>query len=101
MALASFYSNQSVAVSKLPLKMAAVSRCYRAETSSIQEERGVYRVHQFTKVEMFGITSGDVLASDKLLAEFVEIQQELFDSLGFHYQLKSDMIFLYCLYSIS
>jgi len=87
MALASFYSNQSVAVSKLPLKMAAVSRCYRAETSSIQEERGVYRVHQFTKVEMFGITSGDVLASDKLLAEFVEIQQELFDSLGFHYQL--------------
>ena len=36
---------------------------------------------------MFGITSGDVLASDKLLAEFVEIQQELFDSLGFHYQL--------------
>ena len=36
---------------------------------------------------MFGITSGDVAASNKLLSEFVEIQKELFTSLGFHYQV--------------
>jgi seryl-tRNA synthetase len=31
-------------------RVAAVSRCYRAETSDIAEEKGIYRVHQFTKV---------------------------------------------------
>lgn len=44
-------------------------------------------MHQFTKVEMFGVTSGDVAASDALLAEFVDVQKELFSSLGFHYLL--------------
>ena len=32
--------------------MTAVSRCYRAETSDIAEEKGIYRVHQFTKVRV-------------------------------------------------
>ena len=45
------------------------------------------RVHQFNKVEMFGVSSGEVDASAKLLDDFVDIQKELFDSLGFHYQL--------------
>ena len=35
---------------ELPLKLAAVSRCYRAETGGAKEEAGLYRVHQFTKV---------------------------------------------------
>ena len=33
-------------------RVAAVSRCYRAETSAIAEEKGIYRVHQFTKVSV-------------------------------------------------
>ncbi|KAI9554551.1 hypothetical protein GHT06_019824 [Daphnia sinensis] len=87
MALASYFTEAVIPVTQLPIKMAAVSRCYRAETSNVQEERGIYRVHQFTKVEMFGVTSGDVAASDALLEEFVAIQKELFSSLGLHYQL--------------
>ncbi|XP_046639176.1 serine--tRNA ligase, mitochondrial-like isoform X2 [Daphnia pulicaria] len=87
MALASYFTGSAVPVSELPIKMAAVSRCYRAETSNVQEERGIYRVHQFTKVEMFGVTSGEAAASDALLEEFVAIQKELFSSLGLHYQL--------------
>lgn len=43
MALASYYADSAIPASELPIKMAAVSRCYRAETSSIQEERGIYR----------------------------------------------------------
>ena len=45
------------------------------------------RVHQFTKVEMFGITAGDVSASHDLLGQFVSIERELFDGLGLHYQV--------------
>lgn len=43
MALASYFANTPIPASELPLRMAAVSRCYRAETSNVQEEKGIYR----------------------------------------------------------
>lgn len=43
MSLAGLLSNSIHSVKKLPLKLAAVSRCYRAETSNVIEERGTYR----------------------------------------------------------
>lgn len=45
------------------------------------------RVHNFTKVEMFGTTHGEVSASESLLSELVDIQREIFTQLGFHFQL--------------
>lgn len=43
MALGGFYANQLFRQHELPIKVAAVSRCYRAETSAINEEKGTYR----------------------------------------------------------
>jgi len=43
MSLASKLMNTTFSYDALPIKMAAVSRCYRAEASSILEERGIYR----------------------------------------------------------
>lgn len=43
MAIAGYYKNKVLPIEKLPVKLAAVSRCYRAETSSVAEERGIYR----------------------------------------------------------
>ncbi|GAB6032097.1 hypothetical protein CHUAL_010461 [Chamberlinius hualienensis] len=86
MSLAAMFANEVVDC-ELPLKLASASRCYRAEVSNIQEEKGIYRVHQFTKVEMFGLTNGDCNDSDQLLEEFVSIQKELFSSLGLHYKV--------------
>ncbi|CAH1400023.1 unnamed protein product [Nezara viridula] len=80
MGIAYYLSNIKLLDKKFPLKIAAVSRCFRAETSKIAEEKGIYRVHQFTKVEMFGISSPS--QSDSLLNEFVQIQEDLFTSLG-------------------
>ncbi len=37
---------------ELPQKVAAVSRCFRAETSGLAEARGLFSVHQFTKVSV-------------------------------------------------
>lgn len=68
--------------SKLPIKLAAVSRCYRAETSNILEERGIYRVHQFTKVEMFVVSTPE--ESDNMLEVIRMIQEELFKPMGFY-----------------
>jgi len=44
MEIAGFLSNQVLNVDELPLKLAAVSRCYRAEISSSFDERGIYRL---------------------------------------------------------
>ncbi|VEN55647.1 unnamed protein product [Callosobruchus maculatus] len=85
MALAGFLSGKVLKEEELPKKLAAVSRCFRAETSSVSEERGIYRVHEFTKVEMFLATIPDT--SEKHLKEILTIQEKSFESLGLHFQV--------------
>ncbi|KAJ2949114.1 hypothetical protein O0L34_g6053 [Tuta absoluta] len=82
MSLAGLLMNSVHDKKNLPLKLAAVSRCYRAETSSVIEERGIYRVHQFTKVEMFAVTTPD--QSEDMLKYLRTTEEELFTPLGFH-----------------
>ncbi|KAH8359432.1 hypothetical protein KR093_006565 [Drosophila rubida] len=85
MALAGFFANRVLAEQQLPLKVAAVSRCYRAETSGLQEEKGIYRVHQFTKVEMFAIATPE--QSEATLEQFKETEISLFKQLGINFRL--------------
>ncbi|EZA51914.1 Seryl-tRNA synthetase, mitochondrial [Ooceraea biroi] len=85
MSLAGKLMNSTLSYDELPLKLAAVSRCYRAECSSIQDERGIYRVHQFTKVEMF--VCSEPCYSEKVYQDLQDIQEELFSSLGLHFQV--------------
>ncbi|XP_043270351.1 serine--tRNA ligase, mitochondrial [Venturia canescens] len=85
MALAAKLADAQFSISQLPLKLAAVSRCYRAEVSNIAEERGLYRVHQFTKVEMFVCSDPD--NSSQSMNELREIQQSLFAPLGIHFRV--------------
>lgn len=85
MALAGFLMNKNIPKDKLPLKLCAVSRCYRAEVSSIAGEKGIYRVHQFTKVEMFGACFPE--ESENMALYFRNIQEELFRPLGLHYRV--------------
>ncbi|XP_064620514.1 serine--tRNA ligase, mitochondrial-like [Lineus longissimus] len=88
MSLAGMFMNKVLQDTELPKKVAAVSRCYRAETSSVEEESGIYRVHHFTKVEMFGVTANESgEESEALFNEFVDIQKELFAGLGLNFQI--------------
>jgi hypothetical protein len=48
MSLAGYLMNRELCETELPLRLAAVSRCYRAETSRMTEERGIYRCRPFT-----------------------------------------------------
>ena len=68
-----------------PLKLCAVSRCFRAETSQKKEERPIFRVTQFTKAEMFAVCDPD--GSDEMLEHFLEVQMSLFSELGLAYQV--------------
>ncbi|KAG5683712.1 hypothetical protein PVAND_012977 [Polypedilum vanderplanki] len=85
MALAGYFAGSKLSQKELPIKVTAVSRCFRAETSGTTEERGIYRVHQFTKVEMFSVCSP--AQSEDILNEFKEIEIALFNKLGLHFKL--------------
>ncbi|XP_050509579.1 serine--tRNA ligase, mitochondrial [Diabrotica virgifera virgifera] len=85
MALAGYFAGETLSEEDLPKKVAAVSRCYRAETSSVAEERGIFRVHEFTKVEMFMVTTPEL--SDQALEEIRSWEEERFKSLGLHFQV--------------
>uniref|UniRef100_A0A8C8LY01 Serine--tRNA ligase, mitochondrial n=1 Tax=Oncorhynchus tshawytscha TaxID=74940 RepID=A0A8C8LY01_ONCTS len=64
------------------------STCYRAETDTGRETWGLYRVHHFNKVEMFGVTADETgEESSQMLEEFLSLQKEIFSSLELHYRV--------------
>ncbi len=75
-------------VAALPLKFAGLSHCFRTEAGAHgKATRGIYRVHQFTKVEMFGFTRPDVALSDAFLEQVVAIEENMFQTLGIPYRV--------------
>ena len=69
----------------LPIKRVATSRCYRAEAGARgADTKGLYRVHEFTKVEMFAWTLPSDSASYEVFEEMISIQSEILESLGLH-----------------
>jgi len=101
--LAGLKANQILDQSHLPLKMIGVSRCYRAEAGARGvDTKGLYRVHEFTKVEMFAWTKpdpSDTSSTDSggfseqdstttpaasVFTEMLEIQKEILHGLGLH-----------------
>lgn len=86
--LASLFNNSMIHIEELPRKLATVSRCYRAEVSDIERERGIYRVHQFTKVEMFALTAQETgEESSEMLDIFSSVQAEIFSGIGLHFKI--------------
>uniref|UniRef100_A0AAQ6AIS6 Serine--tRNA ligase, mitochondrial n=1 Tax=Amphiprion ocellaris TaxID=80972 RepID=A0AAQ6AIS6_AMPOC len=77
-----------VGVAGKPLLTVCSSTCYRAETDTGRETWGLYRVHHFNKVEMFGVTADETgEESSRLLDEFVSLQKEMFSALELHYRV--------------
>ncbi|KAI4996078.1 hypothetical protein ZWY2020_041176 [Hordeum vulgare] len=71
--------------SDLPLKYVAYSHCFRTEAGAAgAATRGLYRVHQFSKVEMFIFCRPE--ESDKYHEELITIEENLYASLGLHFK---------------
>ena len=84
--LGGLYSGETLAAEELPLKICGISHCYRTEAGAAgRASRGLYRVHQFTKVEMFAFTTPD--QSDAMHDELRQIECDLFDSLEVPYRV--------------
>jgi len=77
-----------VELEALPLLLAGLSHCFRTEAgASGQESRGLYRVHQFTKVELFVFTVGDAEASSAMHQRLLDIEEEIFSGLELPYRV--------------
>ena len=86
--LGGIYKDQILESSQLPIKFAGISHCFRTEAGAHgKATRGIYRVHQFTKVEMFAFTAPDVESSNAIHAEIVAIEEEIFQGLGIPYRV--------------
>ncbi|XP_068106705.1 serine--tRNA ligase, mitochondrial [Hyperolius riggenbachi] len=86
--IAGYFMDHAVNLSDLPVRTVCCSTCYRAETDTGRETWGLYRVHHFTKVEMFGITAAESGSeSQELFDEFVQLQKEIYSDLGLHFKV--------------
>jgi seryl-tRNA synthetase len=88
--LGGMYAEQTLDAEQLPIKLAGISHCFRTEAGAAgKATRGIYRVHQFTKVEMFAFTEGDAenKASSAMLEDLLRIECKLFDGLGIPYRV--------------
>lgn len=84
--LGGMLAGQIVDADVLPLKLCGISHCFRTEAGAHgRATRGLFRVHQFTKVEMFAFTLPD--QSDPMLDELCRIECRIFDGLGIPYRV--------------
>lgn len=84
--LGGMLSDRILDESELPLKYVGVSHCFRTEAGAAgKESKGLYRVHQFTKIEMFAFTTPE--KSDAMHEDFVKYEEKLFAGLGIPYRV--------------
>ena len=84
--LAGQLADEIVDESELPLRYAGLSHCFRTEAGAHgRASRGLYRVHQFAKVEMFAFATPE--QSEEIHEEMVGIEERIFQGLGLPYRV--------------
>lgn len=84
--LGGYYANQILSKDQLPIKMAGLSHCFRREAGGAgQYSKGLYRVHQFSKLEMFIYCTSK--ESEAFHDELLSIEEEIFSGLGVAYRV--------------
>ncbi len=84
--LGGLHKDEVLDEAQLPLKYAGISHCYRTEAGTYgKESYGLYRVHQFSKVEMFVYAAP--WQSNAVHAELRRIEEMLFTKLGIPYRV--------------
>lgn len=80
------YSDEVLNAADLPKKYVAVTPCFRRESGSYgKDTKGLFRVHQFYKVEMVVFSTPD--QSSDLHEQLLAYEEEFIQSLGLHYQV--------------
>ncbi len=81
-----YHKDETLKQEDLPKKYVALSHCFRTEAGSYSKfSKGIFRVHQFTKVEMFQYTTPE--HSESVHQEILAIEKEIFDGLQIPYRV--------------
>lgn len=86
--IAAFHRDEWLPESALPLRYAGMSSCFRQEVGSHgRDTRGIFRVHQFEKIEQFCITEPGNNKSWEMLEEMIGNAEEFNKALGIPYRV--------------
>lgn len=84
--LGGYHANEILAKEKLPIKYAGISHCFRREAGAAgQFSKGLYRVHQFNKLEMFVFCLPE--DADKYHLFLREVEERIFEGLGIPFRV--------------
>lgn len=84
--LGGMHRNKVLEEKELPQKYVGLSHCFRTEAGAPgRDTRGLYRVHQFTKVEMFAFCTPE--QSESIHLELLRIEESIFQGLGLPYHV--------------
>jgi seryl-tRNA synthetase len=84
--LGGMHADELLDEADLPIRYVGLSHCFRTEAGAAgRASRGLYRVHQFTKVEMFAFTTPE--NSGPMHAEMLAIEEQVFQALGIPYRV--------------
>ena len=86
--IAAFHRNEWIPENALPIKYAGLSTCFRQEVGSHgRDTRGIFRVHQFEKVEQFCLTSPFDNKSWQMMEEMISNAEEFYKALEIPYRI--------------
>ncbi|XP_076657266.1 seryl-tRNA synthetase [Halictus rubicundus] len=86
--IAAFHRNEWIPENILPIKYAGLSTCFRQEVGSHgRDTRGIFRVHQFEKVEQFCLTSPHENKSWQMMEEMISNAEQFYQDLEIPYRI--------------
>jgi len=84
--LGGYHANEILSKEKLPIKYAGISHCFRREAGAAgQFSKGLYRVHQFNKLEMFVFCLAEDAEAQHLALR--EVEEKIFEGLGIPFRV--------------
>ncbi|MCF7795982.1 serine--tRNA ligase [Patescibacteria group bacterium] len=84
--MCAYHADEILNEKDLPLKYAGLSHCFRTEAGSYSKySKGIFRVHQFSKVEMFVYSKKE--DAENIHKELLEIEKEIFNSLDIPFRV--------------
>ncbi|KKU95097.1 MAG: Serine-tRNA ligase [Candidatus Amesbacteria bacterium GW2011_GWC1_48_10] len=84
--LAGKHADEIIPVQNLPIKYIGYSHCFRQEQGAYGKySKGLYRVHQFTKAEMFIYCTPE--ESDKYHLHILDMEEKIYQALGLPYRV--------------
>mgnify|MGYP003450183554 CR=1 FL=1 len=85
--LLAYYAGKILEETELPVRLVGASQCYRSEIGSYgKDTKGMYRVHEFQKVEQVVITRADFDEANALQEEMVGLSEAMHQELGLPYR---------------